>query len=224
MSLTYIIGGEAFSGSAGLTSDNQEDGDFMSTLKEQLFLEFAVDALSDLTNEFRGKFTSKKGDRFNIQGVTYELGSPIIHEDAIQFEISSKIPQDELAKDMTETQYFKAVKAIVQKGKKKPQSIDMDNIVRETRDVSRKERDYVKVTYAYAEKDLFNEKEIAKRTQEYSKGATKKKLPEVPGVSTLGGRILLMTFRENLHQKAGENVQLLIDANNQVRKKTKGRK
>ena len=47
MSLTYIIGGEAFSGSAGVSSDNQEDGDFMSTLKNQLFLEFAVDALSD---------------------------------------------------------------------------------------------------------------------------------------------------------------------------------
>ena len=119
----------------------------MSTLKEQLFLEFAADALSGLTDEFRGKFTSKKGDRFNVQGVTYELGSPLLRENVIQFEISSKIPQDEFAKDMTETKYFNAVKAIVQKGKKKPKSIDMENIVRETRDDSRKERDYVKVTF-----------------------------------------------------------------------------
>lgn len=196
----------------------------MSTLKEQLFLEFASDALSGLTDEFRGKFTSKKGDRFNIQGVTYELGSPLLQEDVIQFELSSRIPQDEFAEGMTQTKYFNAVKAIVQKGKKKPQSINMENIVRETHDDSRKERDYVKVTYQYKEKDLYSDKEIAKSVAEISKGASKLKLPEVPGIPTLGGRVLLVAFRDNLRRLAGENVQLLIDANNQVRKKLKARK
>ena len=196
----------------------------MSTLKEQLFLEFAADALSGLTDEFRGKFTSKKGDRFNVQGVTYELGSPLLRENVIQFEISSKIPQDEFAKDMTETKYFNAVKAIVQKGKKKPKSIDMENIVRETRDDSRKERDYVKVTFQYKEKDLYSDKEIAKSVEEISKSSSKVKLTEVPGVPTLGGRVLLVALRDNLRRMAGENVQLLIDANNQVRKKMKARK
>lgn len=196
----------------------------MSTLKEQLFLEFAGDVLSAITDEFRGKFTSKKGDRFNIQGVTYELGSPIFRDHVIQFEISSKIPQDELVGDMTQTKYFNAVKAIVQKGKKKPLSIDMESIVRESRDEFRKERDYVKVTYGYAEKDLYKDKEIAKQIQEYSKGPAKRKLPDVPSISSVGGRVLLMVFRDNLRRKAGENVQLLIDANNQIREKMKARK
>ncbi|MEE8110892.1 MAG: hypothetical protein V3T44_07670 [bacterium] len=192
----------------------------MSTLREQLFLEFSADALSNLTEEFRGKFMSKKGDRFNIQGVTYEIGSPALRGREIEFEISSKIPEDELKRkrDMTEAKYFNAVKAIVRKGRKKPKSIDMDNIVRETREDVRKERDYVKVTYGYRENELFSEKKVNERIKELSKHPEKQNLPDVPGVSTLGGRVVLITLRDNLLEKARENLQLLIDANNQVRK------
>ena len=100
----------------------------------------------------------------------------------------------------------------------------MENIVRETRDQEKKERDYVKVTYQYKEKDLYSDKEIAKSVAEISKGASKLKLPEVPGIPTLGGRVLLVALRDNLRRMAGENIQLLIDANNQVRKKMKARK
>ncbi len=196
----------------------------MSQLKEQLFLEFAADALSDLTDEFREKFLSKKGDRFSIQGVTYELGSPVLKDGEIEFEISSKIPQDELGKDATETKYFNAVKAIIQKGGKKPKSIDMENIVRESRDDVRKERDYVKVTYSYRENEIFSEKELSQKIEELSGKPDNQDLPDVPGVATLGGRVVLLLLRENLHEKAKENLQLLIDANNKVRKEMKGRK
>jgi hypothetical protein len=196
----------------------------MSQLKDQLFLEFAAKALSDLTDEFREKFLSKKGDRFNIQGVTYELGSPAIKEGEIEFEISSKIPQDELGKNSTEVKYFNAVKAIIQKGGKKPKSVDMENIVRESRDDVRKERDYVKVTYSYRENELFSEKELGKKIEEFSKKPDVQDLPDIPGVATLGGRVVLFLLRENLHEKAKENLQLLIDANNKIRKEMKGRK
>ncbi|MFQ5912891.1 MAG: hypothetical protein ACE5JS_06890 [Nitrospinota bacterium] len=196
----------------------------MSTLRAQLFLEYAAEALSKLTGEFREKYVSKKGDRFNIQGVTYEIGTPVLRDSQIEFEISSKIPQDEFGGDMTQTKYFNAVKGIVRKGKKKPKSIDMENIVRETRDDTRKERDYVKVTYGYPETELFSEKEIPRQIEEVSKDPGKHDLPDVPGISTLAGRIVLKTLRDNLRQKARENLQLLIDANNQVRKEFKARK
>ncbi|MFQ5693962.1 MAG: hypothetical protein ACE5IM_13080 [Nitrospinota bacterium] len=196
----------------------------MNTLKDQLFLEFATDALSDLTEEFRGKFVSKKGDRFSIQGLTYEIGSPTLKEGEIYFEISSKIPQDELRADTTETKYFNAVKAIIRKAKKKPKSIDMENIIRETNDETRKERDYVKVIYGYQEKELFTDKEVAARMEEFSKPSGKQEIPNIPGVATLAGRAVLLTLRDNLRQKARENLQLLIDANNQTRKGLKGRK
>ena len=196
----------------------------MSKLKEQLFLEFATDALADLTDEFREKFLSKKGDRFNIQGVTYELGSPAIKDGEIEYEISSKIPQDELGEKTTEAKYFNAVKAIIQKGGKKPKSIDMENIVRESRDDIRKERDYVKVTYSYREDELYSEKEVGRKIEELSKKPETEELPTIPGVATIGGRVVLLLLRENLHEKAKENLQLLIDANNKIRKGIKGRK
>lgn len=195
----------------------------MGNLKEQLFLEFASEALSSLTEEFREKYVSKKGDRFNVQGLTYEIGSPVIKDGEIEFEISSKIPQDELGQDMTQTKYFNAVKAIIRKGGKKPKSIDMENIIRETREDARKERDYVKVTYGYRESELYSQEEIAKKIEECSKNPGKK-IPEVAGIATLGGRVVLMTLRDTLRQKARENLQLLIDANNEVRKELKARK
>ncbi|MBI2881743.1 MAG: hypothetical protein HYY21_09125 [Candidatus Tectomicrobia bacterium] len=195
----------------------------MGNLKEQLFLEFASEALSSLTEEFREKYVSKKGDRFNVQGLTYEIGSPVIKDGEIEFEISSKIPQDELGQDMTQTKYFNAVKAIIRKGGKKPKSIDMENIIRETREDARKERDYVKVTYGYRESELYSQEEIAKQIEECSKNPGKK-IPEVAGIATLGGRVVLMTLRDTLRQKARENLQLLIDANNEVRKELKARK
>ncbi len=196
----------------------------MSTLKEQLFLEFAAEALSDLTDEYRDKFTSKRGDRFNVQGLTYEVGAPVLKDDLIQFEVSSKIPEDELSETTTHTKYFNAVKSLVNKGKLKPLSIDMENIVRETRDESRKERDYVKVTYGYKETDLYTENEISGRIKDFENNPTKENLPDIPGVTTLGGRLVLITLRQNLRKAALENVQRLIDANNEVRKGLKKKK
>lgn len=190
----------------------------MSTLKEQLFLEFAAEALSDLTDEYRDRFTSKRGDRFNVQGLTYEVGAPVLKDDLIQFEVSSKIPEDELSETTTHTKYFNAVKSLVNKGRIKPLSIDMENIVRETRDESRKERDYVKVTYGYKEADLYTEDEISGRIKDFENNPMKENLPDIPGVTTLGGRLVLMTLRQNLRKAALENVQRLIDANNEVRK------
>ena len=195
-----------------------EGGDSMSTLKDQLFLEFAAEALSDLTDEYRDKFTSKRGDRFNVQGLTYEVGALALKNNLIQFEVSSKIPGDELSETMTEAKYFKAVSALVKKGKHKPLSIDMENIVRNTLEESKKERDYVKVTYGYKETDLYNEKEIAKQIKNLEQKQIEEKLPDVPGITTVGGRLVLMTFRQNLRDTASENIQRLIDANNEVRK------
>ncbi|NIP99492.1 MAG: hypothetical protein GWM98_02955, partial [Nitrospinaceae bacterium] len=69
----------------------------MSTLKGMLFSQFANEGLNDLVEEMRSKYKPKKGRRFNHNNITYEISRPILKENCIEFEISSKIPQDELA-------------------------------------------------------------------------------------------------------------------------------
>lgn len=195
----------------------------MPSLKENLFIQFAQEGLSELTEEFRSKYQSKKGDRFNVHGITYEIGTPTISNGPIEFEISSKIPQDELTKAMPLTKYFEAVKSEVKKAPKKPRSIDMENIVRETREEERKERDYVKLTYSYSEKDLYSDRELSKEVEEVGKNPGSRKLPVIPSVPTLAGRLVLLKVRERVRELARQNVETLIQANEEVRRRLRSK-
>ena len=67
----------------------------------------------------------------------------------------------------------------------------MENIVRETRDQERKERDYVKLAYQYSKKELYDESEIEKETKDYSENPSKEIPPLVAGVNTLAARLIL---------------------------------
>ena len=53
----------------------------------------------------------------------------------------------------------------------------MENIVRETRDQERKERDYVKLTYQYEENELYDDQDILKDIEEITKGSSGKEAP-----------------------------------------------
>jgi hypothetical protein len=195
----------------------------MPTLKENLFIRFAQEGLAELTEEFRSKYQSKKGDRFNVHGITYEIGTPTMSNGPIEFEISSKIPQDELTKAMPLTKYFEAVKSEVKKAPKKPKAIDMENIIRETREEERKERDYVKLTYSYSEKELYSQEGLSKELQELSKNPGNRKIPAIPGVPTLAGRLVLLTVRERIRELARKNVETLIQANEEVRRRLRSK-
>jgi hypothetical protein len=191
----------------------------MASLKSQLFQQYANEGLKTLTIECQNKYEPKKEDRFNFNGITYEIGSAQFTDEKLEFEISSKIPQDELSSKVTLQDYFQAIKDILVKVSNKPKSIDMENITRELGGNERKERDYVKLKYSYGVKKLFDEKKLIKELEElYSKGETDK-IPDVPGITTPLGKMILIKVRDSVYSNAQQNMQDLIDANETVRRK-----
>ncbi len=193
----------------------------MSSLQAQLFVQTASVALNRLAKDLQKAYEPKKGDRFNVKGITYEIGPPkfVGTDKAIRFEISSKIPGEELPGSCDHASYFKQIeKRNGTASDKKPVSADMENIVRETRDQERKERDYVKLTYQYAADELYDDAEILRRLEAFAKGEAKDEMPPgVPGVTTLAGRLILDRVQSALYEGARSNVESLIDANEKVR-------
>ncbi len=189
----------------------------MSLLQEQLFVQAAAESLHRLTKDLQGKYEPKKGDRFNIKGITYEIGPPKFLDNKIQFEISSKIPGEELPAGYDEANYFKKIDKICAGAKKRPVASDMENIIRETRDQEKKERDYVKLTYQYASEDLFDEKEVKAEVGAYARDPNKKPPPEFPGTLTLAGRVILHKVGSSLYEVAESKINELIRANDSVR-------
>lgn len=199
----------------------------MGTLRDQLFQEFAQTGINESIAEFRRKLQVKKGDRFNYKGITYEVGPASVGVDGIEFEISSKIPQDELSKSVTLDEYFKEIKKIMTRQPKKPFSIDKENIIREMGDDEVKERDYVKLRYQFKDEELFKSKALVQQASDMDTKAVAS-LPAVPGVQTVAGRLVLLAVRDGLRDAANETMDHLIEANEQVRqtklKKSKKKK
>ena len=155
----------------------------MANFKQQFFLQFASLGLTELIADYRNRYEPKKGDRFNVEGITYEIGPAKITREGVEFEVSSKIPQDELPGKADMMKYFEAVRALMQRSGKLPLSIDMENIIREISEEETKERDYVKLRYCLAEYTLYNDAMVnaeLKRLQEQPEAVT---LPDIPGVA-----------------------------------------
>ena len=188
----------------------------MSSLKGLLFTQYANDGFSSLIAELQKKYKPKKGRRFNHGNITYEIGRPMLKSDVLEFEISSKIPQDDLKDNKDMQTYFKKVMKIVNKDSIKPISSEMENIVWDSKKETEKQRDYVKLMFQYPLSHLYNDAEIKKRYEVYSKGDFKEALPQVPGVHTPQGKLALLLVRENMHRLGMERVENLIEANNTV--------
>ncbi len=196
----------------------------MGSLQEQLFTKIACQTLVSLSKDLQKKYEPKKGDRFNYRAITYEIGPPKFTGQGISFEISSKIPESELPDGYEKVNFFKEIKKICVKSKKKPLSIDMENIVRETKEQERKERDYVKLTYEYVNTELYSDKEIILEVKEFSKNPKKQKIDFMSGVNTLAAHLILEKVQKNLYDFALENVNLLVSANTTVRAELKKKK
>lgn len=188
----------------------------MATLRDQVFKEYAQMGINETIATFRSKFQVKKGDRFNYQGITYEIGPPSVGQGEIEFEISSKIPQDELSGSMTLDAYFKEVKKLIGRRGKKPFAIDKENIVREVGDDEVKERDYVKLKYRYEDSELYETKAIVEQSAAMDEKELSS-LPNIPGVQTVAGRLVLLAIRDGLRAASHETMEHLIEANEQVR-------
>ena len=196
----------------------------MGSLQEQLFTKIASQTLVSLSKDLQKKYEPKKGDRFNYRAITYEIGPPKFTGQGISFEISSKIPESELPDGYKKESFFKEIKKLCVKSKKRPLSTDMENIVRETKEQERKERDYVKLTYEYVNSELYSDKEIMLEVKEFSKNPEKQKIDFMSGVNTLAAHLILEKVQENLYEFALENINSLVSANTAVRGELKKKK
>jgi hypothetical protein len=193
----------------------------MANLKGILFNQYAGEGLNHLIEELQNKYKPKKGRRFHHNNITYEISRPELNENCLEFEISSKIPQDELPTDKDMQNYFREIKKIVNSKKKKPLSIEMDNIIWDSKKETEKEREYVKLLYSYPLEDLYDDQEVVKRSQALAEGSAKEPLPDIPGGFTASGKIALMMVKEKIQEYCGSHVVTLIEANKQVREKLK---
>ena len=188
-------------------------------LKNILFQEYAVIGLNKQLETLQNRYKLKRGRRFNDKNITYEVGVPKIIEDNIEFEVSSKIPQDELSSRERMKQYFEAVKGLLLKSDYKPVSVKMENIVWDADKDTEKSRDYVKVNYRVGLQDLYSENGVAKQAEKLRKNPDKYNFPKVPGITSLQGRILLHTIKENINKKGGETILSFIEVNEKIRTK-----
>ena len=191
----------------------------MASLKGLLFNQYAGEGLSQLIEELQSKYKPKKGRRFNQNDITYEISRPVLHDNSLEFEISSKIPQDELTSEKEMQAYYKAIKKIINAQKKKPTSIERENIIWDAKKETEKEREYVKLHYSYPLEDLYDDKEILKRCKDLEEGSAKEALPDIPGGFTTPGKIALLMVKEKIHEFCRHHITILIEANKKVRGK-----
>jgi hypothetical protein len=189
----------------------------MSTMKGLLFNQFAAEGLNSLVEEMQSKYTAKKGRRFNYNNVTYEVSRPSLSDGTIEYEISSKIPEDEIKGTKKMQDYFQKIKKILSKGKPKPESIEMENIVWDSKQNKEKKRDYVKLLYKLPLDDLFDDKVVAKRHENILAGNKEADVPNSATAFTIAGNVVLADVRDTMHNIGRNNVDNLIDANKQVK-------
>jgi hypothetical protein len=195
----------------------------MATLKGILFSQYVDKGLNSLLEELQKKYGEKKGRRFNYNNITYEVSRSSLIDENIQFEISSKIPQDELKDHKDMKGYFIEIKKLATKFNKKPIAVEMENIIIDTKKNTEKKRDYVKLLYSYPLDELYSEKEILKKIKGMKHQAQGEILPsEASGALTQQGNLTLQLVKESIQSFARQNIEALLDANNKIRAKTIG--
>jgi len=195
----------------------------MATLKQILFSKHADKGLNLLVEEMKKKYGKKKGRRFNYDNITYEISRGGVDDENMQFEISSKIPQDELKDHKDMKGYFSKIKKLASKFENKPLSIEMENIVIGTKKNNEKERDYVKLLYSYPLNDLYSDKKISEKIKETSQQTEGKNPTSIGGdVLTRQGNLVLQLVQESTQSFARQNIEDLISANKQARVKRSG--
>jgi len=190
-------------------------------LRDRIFYRTVNDALDRAREEYCARYKPKKGNRFFINGITYEISEGKMQQDSIQFEISSKIPQEIFDKKGLNQKYFNEVKKLMNSKPKRPADVKMENIIHSTSVSEIKERDYVKCTYVYKESELYTEKDVDTVVKQVL--GKKMKLPEISGVATIPGQAVLYLIGENVHSGTRTNIDDLIKSNDEVKKKFGGK-
>ncbi len=195
----------------------------MATLKQILFRKYTDQGLDIVIEEMKEKYDKKKGRRFNYDNITYEVSRGGVVDENMQFEISSKIPQDELKDNKDMKKYFTEIKKLASKFKNKPASIEMENIVLGAHKNTEKERDYVKLLYSYPLNDLYSDKKILEKTKEMSQQTEgEKPTSKEMAALTQQGNLALQLVQESAQSLARQNIEDLISANKKAKTKKSG--
>ena len=195
----------------------------MATLKQILFRKYADKGLDVIIEEMKKKYDQKKGRRFNYDNITYEVSRGGVIDENMQFEISSKIPQDELKGHKDMKGYFAEIKKLASSFKNKPISIEMENIVLGSKKNIEKERDYVKLLYSYPLNGLYSDKEISEKIKDMSQQTKGVKATSAGrDALTQQGNFALQLVQESTQSFARQNIEELISANKQARTKRRG--
>ena len=194
----------------------------MPTLKGLLFSQYAAEGLSALVEEMQSSYTAKKGRRFNNDNITYEISRPALKGNAIEFEISSKIPEDELKTPKEMQSYFDQMKKNLAKSKNKPESIERENIVWDSKKETEKKRDYVKLQYRFLLDDLFDDKLVVKRQEKVMSGEVDPSMPNSSSAFTKAGNVVLGIVRDTMQQRGKDNLLELMEVNKKVKASLKG--
>lgn len=189
----------------------------MSNFRQQLFHQFASQGVVTSIETFKAQHQQKKENRFNVDGITYEIGPARLNGDSITFEISSKIPQDELEDRDDFASYFAAIQDFLKHDAKQPDAADMENIVQEVGGEEIKERDYVRLRYSYAFHEMYSDTAITAHITRVQQDPSTRPIPEITNVNTLAGRAVLLCVEDFMQQEATSRMQRLIDANQEVR-------
>ena len=195
----------------------------MATLKQILFRKYTDQGLDIVIEEMKEKYDKKKGRRFNYDNITYEVSRGGVVDENMQFEISSKIPQDELKDNKDMKKYFTEIKKLASKFKNKPASVEMENIVLGAHKNTEKDRDYVKLLYSYPLNDLYSDKKILEKTKEMSQQTEgEKPTSKEMAALTQQGNLALQLVQESAQGLACQNIEDLISANKKARTKKSG--
>src|ERR671922_2291558 len=156
----------------------------MSNFRQQLFHQFASQGLAVSIETFKAQYQPKKENRFNIDGITYEIGPARLEGDSITFEISSKIPQDELDDREDFDTYFSAIQNFLKHDAKQPAAIDMENIIQEVGGDETKERDYVRLRYNYLFSEMYSDTDVATAMAHFQQDPVAHPVPDIANVNT----------------------------------------
>jgi len=188
----------------------------MSNFREQLFQQFASQGIAESIGEFKDKYQPKKENRFNVDGITYEISPARVQPAGLEFEISSKIPQEEIADRNDFEAYFEAIKEALADDTRHPAAMDMENIVHDVNGEELKERDYVRLRYQYGFEEVCDNEAIGAEVARLQKDPGARPLPDVANVNTLTGKVVLLCIEDFFRQEATLRMERLIEANQQV--------
>jgi hypothetical protein len=193
----------------------------MASMKGLLFSQHASEGLNKLVSEMQKTYTLKKGRRFNHSKITYEVSRPILRNNMMEFEISSKIPEDEIKDSKQMQNYFQGIKKNIPVKDNNPVSVEMENIVWDSKKETEKERDYVKLLYRYPLDALFSEDVVSKEHEKMVANTSKKEIAATPGAFTTQGNIVLACVEETVQDLGRKHIESLIKANEKIRSKIK---